>query len=198
MAEIHNSLKIFVKRMSCIIKGIGSFAEDAYVSPSAEVKYAGRVTLGKGAVLEPHARLCANGEGASISIGPETTIYPYALLKANGGKIEINGPVAIHDYCVLYGNGGIVIEGDVHIAAHTAIVASEHDYTRLGTDDFSQEVKGRGIKIEKSVWIGANAVILDGVTIGTGSVIGAGAVVTRDIPPHSIAVGVPARVIKKR
>jgi acetyltransferase-like isoleucine patch superfamily enzyme len=191
-------LKSLVKRLSCIARGIGSFGADVYVSPRAEILHAHRVRLGEGAVLEPHARLCANGEGASISIGPETTIYPYALLKTNGGKIEIGGPVAIHDYCVLYGNGGIVIEGDVHIAAHTAIVASQHDYSSLGTVGFSEDVRGRGIKIEKSVWIGAGAIILDGVTIGTGSVIGAGAVVTRDIPPRSVAVGSPARVIKTR
>jgi len=104
----------------------------------------------------------------------------------------------VHDYSVLYGNGGITIEKDVHIAAHTILVAFEHDYSKLGTIAFSLDMKGLGIKIEKSVWIGANVVILDGVTIGEGSVVGAGAVVTESIPPFSIAVGVPAKVIKKR
>ena len=61
-----------------------------------------------------------------------------------------------------------------------------------------QGMIGLGIKIEDDVWIGAGAIILDGVTIGRGSVIGAGAVVTKNIPPYSVAVGVPARVIKKR
>jgi acetyltransferase-like isoleucine patch superfamily enzyme len=120
------------------------------------------------------------------------------LLKTNGGTIVVGKGSSIHDYCTLYGFGGIHIGDDVHIAAHTTIVASEHDYAKLGTLSFSQAMQGKGVKIGNSVWIGVNVVILDGVTIGDGSVIGAGAVVTKDIPPDSIAVGVPARVIKKR
>lgn len=56
---------------------------------------------------------------------------------------------------------------------------------------------GKPIRIEDDSWIGANAVILPGVTIGRGSTIGAGAIVSRDIPPYSVAVGIPARVVKK-
>lgn len=56
---------------------------------------------------------------------------------------------------------------------------------------------GKAIHIEDDCWIGANAVILPGVTIGRGSTIGAGAIVSRDVPPYSIAVGIPARVVKK-
>ncbi len=58
-------------------------------------------------------------------------------------------------------------------------------------------LKKRAI-IENDVWIGANAVVMQGVTIGTGSVVGANAVVTKDIPPYSVAVGIPAHVIRKR
>ena len=54
------------------------------------------------------------------------------------------------------------------------------------------------VVIGSNVWIGANAIVLPGVTIGKGSVIGAGIVVTKDIPPYSVAVGVPAKVIKSR
>lgn len=191
-------IKLAVKRISCVIKGIGRAGADTYVSPRASVKHAGRIKLGEGVTLEPKSRLIANGENASISIGDHTTIYPYALLKTNGGKIDIGAASSVNDYCVLYGSGGIAIGPDVHIAAHVVIVASEHDYTKLGGPDFSRDVGGRGVKIEKSVWIGTRAVVLDGVTVGTGSVIAAGAVVTDDVPPNSIVAGVPARVIKKR
>lgn len=192
-----NILKSLVKKISCIIKGV-SAGEGSYISPRADIRYSERIKLGDDVVLEPHARIIANGKDALVSIGSSTTIFPYVLIKTNGGKISIGSRCSVNDYSILYGHGGIVIDDDVHIAAHTVIVASEHDYMKLGTDKFSIDVKGRGITIGKSVWIGANVVILDGVTIGTGSVIGAGAVVTKNIPPLSVAVGVPAKVIKKR
>lgn len=194
----NNFLKLLIKALICLTRRVGSFAGNVYISPLAQIAHPQRVALGEGVVLERHSRLCANLKGSKIKIGEYTTILPYALLKTNGGVIEIGNFCSVNDYSILYGYGGIKIGDDVHIACHAAIIASEHDYEKLGTAAFSKDMLGRGIIIENSVWIGANAVILDGVTIGTGSVIGAGAVVTRDIPAYSIAVGVPARVIKKR
>jgi acetyltransferase-like isoleucine patch superfamily enzyme len=191
-------VKDHLKIITCLIKGIRTFRSGAYVSFSADLIQPGKISLGEGAVIEKNGRVYANRPGAKIEIGDYTTIYPYALLKANGGTIRIGEGCSVNDYCVLDGVGGITIGDDVHIAAHVVFVASEHDYAKLGRLDFSLNMTGKGIVIENSVWIGAGAVILDGVRIGTGSVIGAGAVVTKDIPPDSIAVGVPARVIRKR
>ncbi|MCX7595635.1 MAG: acyltransferase, partial [Fischerella sp.] len=61
-----------------------------------------------------------------------------------------------------------------------------------------QGVTCKGIIIEDDCWLGHGVTVLDGVTIGKGSVIGAGAVVTKDIPPYSVAVGIPAKVVKSR
>lgn len=190
-------IKLKIKKCFCMFKGIGSSRDGAYVSISTDLKNPRCIVLGEGAVLEKRARLYANGKNSRVEIGDYTTILPFALLKANGGTIKLGKRCTVNDYVVLNGLGGINIGDDVHIASHVAIVASEHRIEKLGTPYFSKDMQGQGIKIENSVWIGANAVILDGVTIGAMSVIGAGAVVTKDIPPHSLAVGVPARVIKQ-
>ncbi|MBW4484855.1 MAG: acyltransferase [Tildeniella torsiva UHER 1998/13D] len=84
------------------------------------------------------------------------------------------------------------------IASHCSMYANNHGFNDLTRPMHSQPLTTLGITIEDDCWLGTGVRVLDGVTIGIGSVIGAGAVVSRDIPPYSIAVGVPARVIKSR
>lgn len=91
------------------------------------------------------------------------------------------------------------IGNNVAIAPNSTIVGFNHGYERIDVLMKDQPVNCKGgVIIEDDVWIGANCVILDGVTIGTGCVIGAGSVVTKSIPPYSIAVGNPCKVIKSR
>lgn len=94
--------------------------------------------------------------------------------------------------------GTIIIGDNVMIGPNTLLRAEDHRFDRTDIPMCEQGHNSGKIIIENDVWIGANAVITRDVTIGTGSVIGAGAVVTHDIPPYSVAVGVPARVIKSR
>ncbi|MBD2113713.1 acyltransferase [Nodosilinea sp. FACHB-141] len=84
------------------------------------------------------------------------------------------------------------------IASHCCIYANNRGFDDLTRPIHSQPLTTVGITIEDDCWLGTGVKVLDGVTIGTGSVIGAGAVVSRDIPPYSVAVGIPARVIKSR
>ena len=105
-----------------------------------------------------------------------------------GSQTTINGPCAI-------GLEGAVTIGDRVLIGHdVVIVTGQHEigphWSRGGA------VCPRPVVVENGVWIGARVLILPGVTIGAGSVIGGGAVVTRDIPPDTVAVGVPARVIR--
>ena len=91
----------------------------------------------------------------------------------------------------------------------TIVCGNEHPMDRISTYPFKakllRECRGegvpkgdRGVTICDDVWVGYNAVILDGVTLGRGCVVGAGAVVARDVPPYAVAVGNPARVVKFR
>jgi len=95
--------------------------------------------------------------------------------------------------------GRVSIGENCAIAPNCTIIGANHNFQRTDIPIKQQGVSNRGgIAIEEDVWIGANCVVLDGVTIGKGSVIGAGSIVTRDIPPYSIAVGNPCKVIKYR
>jgi acetyltransferase-like isoleucine patch superfamily enzyme len=86
----------------------------------------------------------------------------------------------------------------VRIGAGTVIIPSNHVFSDPDVPIYLQGSAGTGICIEDDVWIGANCTILDGVHIGQGSVIAAGAVVNKDVAPYSVVGGVPARLIKKR
>jgi galactoside O-acetyltransferase len=96
------------------------------------------------------------------------------------------------------GQGDIHIGKNCMIASHCGIYANNHVFTDLSLPIKQQGTTREGIIIEDDCWLGHGVTVLDGVKIGKGSVIGAGAVVSKDIPPYSIAVGIPAKVIKER
>jgi acetyltransferase-like isoleucine patch superfamily enzyme len=95
----------------------------------------------------------------------------------------------VHIWC----GGRVIIGKNCMIGSHVAITSLTHDYNER---DMRNSIKSGKVIIEDDVWIGSHAVIMAGITIGQGAVIGAGSVVTKDIPPFALAYGVPA-VIKK-
>lgn len=134
-----------------------------------------------------------------LTIGKNTRISSFVKLKINDGVIKIGKNCTINSFCFLYGDeGGLEIGDNVLISPGVGIFPSNYKYTDKNKLIIDQGVTSKGIKIEDDVWIGSNSTILDGVTIGKGSVVGAGSVITHNVPPFSVVFGVPARVIRKR
>ncbi|HVS35913.1 MAG TPA: acyltransferase [Gemmataceae bacterium] len=152
--------------------------------------------------IAPTAQLQASpdgfGYGGRLRLSTGARISDGAILAPYGGSIELGENVFIGPYCVIYGHGGLVIGRHTMIAAHTVIIPSNHRFDDPHRPIGQQGETSLGITIGQDVWIGCGVRILDGVEIGDGCVIGAGAVVTGSIPPGTVAVGVPARVIKSR
>lgn len=111
-------------------------------------------------------------------------------------NVYVGDDVVINSFVHIWGRGGVHIGDRVLIAAHTAITSLTHDYTHECMR--FAPIIASPIIIEDDVWIGSNVVIMPGIKIGEGSVIGAGSIVTKNIPPFCIAVGNPAKVIKQR
>ena len=133
-----------------------------------------------------------------IVIGAKAKIKQYCILGPRNGHIRIGKGTTINPFCVLLGYGGIDIGNNVRIAAGTSIIAFNHNFDNVDIPIASQGNNWKGIKIDDDVWIGTGVKILDGVHISSGCVIGANSTVTKSLPPLSVAVGSPAKVIKMR
>ena len=112
--------------------------------------------------------------------------------------IRISNNVHIGSYNIIGARESIILEDNVLIGPHVMIGDHSHQYENIEIPIKLQEsTEGGPVRIERDSWIGANVFILPNVTIGRHSVVGANSVVNRDIPPYSVAVGAPARVIKQ-
>lgn len=165
------------------------------VSWEADISYPWNLRIGKGATIGK-CLIIASGEG--VKIGNNTSIAHGAVLDALDGLVNIDEYSAIGPYVVLYGQGGLRIGKYNMIATHTTVVASSHVYSDVNIPIKLQGTKALGIVTGNDVWIGANAVVQDGVTLGEGVIVGSGSVVRASFPPYSIVAGVPARVISTR
>lgn len=139
--------------------------------------------------------------GKRVRINDFTTIFCISENKKEpNSKLYIGDNTYIGEYQNIRASGGIIkIGNNCSISQHITIIASNHNTAKdININQQGWDKKKIGVLIEDDVWIGANSVILPGVTIGKGAVIGAGSVVTKNIPEYAIAAGNPAKVIKYR
>ena len=142
--------------------------------------------------------LRSNSRTGSIELGAETWIERGAVLWAFGGSIKTAPHVFIGPYATIYGHGGVEIGEWSLISMHATILSSNHIIPAMDRCIRWEKDVLLPTKIGRDVWVGANAVILGGVTIGDGAVVAAGAVVTKDVEPGAVVAGNPAKILRKR
>ncbi|WP_198135533.1 acyltransferase [Ureibacillus sinduriensis] len=133
------------------------------------------------------------------SLGENSEIRPGAIIVCCS-NINIGDNVVIRPNSVLIGNLDveISIEDNVLLGSGVHLYVSNHEFKDSSIPIYYQgHQEPKAIKIKEGSWIGANAIILPGVTVGKNSVVAAGAVVTKDVPDFSVVAGVPAKLIKK-
>ena len=128
-------------------------------------------------------------------LGNDSTIEDFTTINNGVGDVLIGDRVRIGMSNVLI--GPVTIGNDVMLAQNIVLSGLNHGYEDINIVPHKQPVTKKKITLEDEVWIGANSVVVAGVTIGKHSVIAAGSVVTKNIPPYSVAVGNPAKVIKQ-
>jgi acetyltransferase-like isoleucine patch superfamily enzyme len=139
--------------------------------------------------------LCVNR--LARSCGKKVLIFPGCILHWLE-NCRIGENVTIHDFCYIDAIGGITIGDDVRIAHNCSVITGQHKYDVPDKTIIDSGYTTAAVSIGNDVWVGTGAVILQGVTINDGAVIGANAVVTRDVPAYTVAAGNPAAVIKNR
>jgi maltose O-acetyltransferase len=123
-----------------------------------------------------------------------STIATTELVAGPGGTLEIGESAFINYGCSIAANLSVRIGPRCSLGTHVIIM--DNDFHQIDPERRNERPESRPIILEENVWVGARAIILRGVTIGAGSVIAAGSVVTRDVPPRAVAAGMPARVIR--
>lgn len=185
---IPRPLGVLLRRLTypLILAHVG---KKVYIQTGVEFLGGGLVEIGDGVKILRDARFDMMAPNSLLRIGNKVCIDRGVDIRATVSDclIDIGEDSYIGPYVCIAGPGHIKIGKNCLIASHTSIYANNHRENELSRE---------GIVIQDKCWIGSGVRILDGVTIGKGSVIGAGAVVNKDIPPFSVAVGVPAKVIK--
>jgi acetyltransferase-like isoleucine patch superfamily enzyme len=175
-----------------------------FIAPRAKLRNCGHITVGRNFVAESGCEIQGLAR-EGVRFGDNVTVGSFAMIRPSGyyGR-EIGQGVVIGDrsnigaYCYLGATGGITIGREVLMGPRVSLFAENHNFERTDITIREQGCTRKRIVIEDDCWLASGSIILAGVTLGKGSIVAAGAVVTKDVPPYSIVAGSPARVIRSR
>ena len=170
-----------------------------YIAPSATI-YHPLLQRGNNTFIGERTTVYQDRDGGEVVLGDRVHFYGDTYIQTgDGGSVVIGSDTHIQPRCQFSGyKSPIEIGSKVQIAPDCAFYPYAHGIAPDRTIKEQPLTTKGGIVIEDDVWLGYRTIVLDGVRIGRGAVVGAGSVVTQDIPPGAIAVGVPARVVSNR
>jgi acetyltransferase-like isoleucine patch superfamily enzyme len=162
-----------------------------------------KIKFGKYLKLGNDVHLSALGKqgiliGDNVGIGAYSRVVVSTSMNNLGKFIKIGNNVGMGEFAYLGGAGGLEIGDECIIGQYFSCHPENHIASDLNTAIRHQDVTRKGIKIGMNCWIGSKVTILDGVEVGDGCIIAAGAVVNKSFPPNSIIGGVPAKLLKSR
>lgn len=160
----------------------------------------GNIEIGAKTLIDDFAVLDAKSDQTpAIVVGEECLIARGAKLSSGySGYVKIRNSTIIGDNAMVHGPGGIEIGNSVLISDGATLNAGRHIFDDREKVILDQGITVCGIKVEDDVWIGAGAIIMDGVTLHRGCVVEAGSVVSEDVTPYAVVRGNPAVVVGER
>ncbi len=171
--------------------------------PACVFSYPGIDRLGEGCRIAPSVSVCRFDDGRPlVALGARVSLYEGVRLVIGDGLcpqagLVIGDNTIVNVYAYLSGEGGLEIGPEVLIGPHAMLLSAGHATTGTAPVRANPLTYGT-ICVGRGAWIGAGAIVLEGVTIGEGAIVGAGAVVTQDVPEGAVVVGNPARFLRWR
>ena len=172
----------------------GSRGRHALVFENVVIDYPENVCVGRGVRFERGVTVRVGKEGW-VELGDYVRLGEMSHFRCFKGQLSIGAKSTINPHCVLYANGGIAIGNRVLLAPGVKIFAANHQFGDGTIPIKDQGMTAKGVEIHSDVWLAADVKVLDGVVIGSSSVVGAGGVVTKSLPQNSLAAGVPAKIV---
>ena len=174
-----------------------------FLGKQVKLRSKARINIGKSVTIGDYVEINAlskNGVsiGNNVSILKNTIIECTGVIRNIGEGLVIGDNVGIAQNCFIQVRGRVFIGDNVIFGPNVSIFSENHNFNNPDLPVSVQGETRKGVTIEEGVWIGTRATILDGVMIGKNSIIAAGRIVNRDVPPYSIVGGIPAKVIKYR
>lgn len=174
-----------------------------FVGKRCKIKHAHKISTGRTITIGDNVEINAlsvNGikMGNNVSIHRNTIIECTGVIRQLGEGLVIGNNVGMAQNCFIQVRGTVVIGNDVMFGPGVSIFSEDHGFADADQLMLDQEVSRKGVIIGNNVWLGTRAIILDGVTIGDGSIVAAGSIVKNSVPPYSIVAGVPGKVIRSR
>jgi acetyltransferase-like isoleucine patch superfamily enzyme len=171
-----------------------------YISPWAQIDCP-KLRLSPGCWIDDFVTIHSDPSGGGVQLDRRVHIHRGTIIEVTqGGQVVIGESTFIQANCNLNGHKGCIRIGrDVMIAQHCGLYPYQHRVDDLTRPMAHQGLVTKGdIVIEDDVWLGAGVTVMDGVRMGRGAVVAAGAVVTKEVPPYAIVGGVPARILRFR
>jgi acetyltransferase-like isoleucine patch superfamily enzyme len=177
---------------------LGSAGPGCFIEQDVRLLVPRRIFLGRRVMVGEASFLDANTARGRIELQDDVWLSRGSYIVAGEAEVVVGPATYVGHRCLMYGHAGIHIGRDVLLANDVQLICGNHTFARRDVPIRAQPPQGSPIVVEDDVWLGASAIVLGGVTVGRGSVVGAGAVVTNSLPPYSVARGVPARVVGVR
>ena len=175
---------------------LGGIGRSCLIEEDVRLQIPQRIFLGSRVFVGQYSYL--DGQTSFLKLGDDVHLARFCTLRAGEGGITVRDGAGINMRCFLDGNGGLEIGPNTLLSPGVQVISGNHVF-----DDPDMPIRFQGthygkVTIGEDCWLGTNVLVLPGVTIGRGAVVGAGAVVTKDVPEYGIALGIPAKVVGHR